>query len=134
AALANSDALSIYAETVLGVSAGAPLSLKRRDRAFTALRNAGLVSINFDGALTLVPDAIANALERSAEPKREGVDRFVRNGRVERYPMKPADRLEVLEWVANHVFKPDEVLTEQEVNERLAPIDSDVAALRRYLV
>ncbi len=134
AALANADASSVYAETVLGLSGSATLSSKKRNRAVAILRNAGLVSVKEDGTLTLIPDALAGVLELSADPKREGVDRFVSNGRIERYPIRSSDRLDVLKWVVDQAIQPDEVLTEVEINARLAPFDPDVAALRRYLV
>lgn len=134
AALANPDARSVYAEIVLGAPQTALLSAKKRERAVTTLCNAGLISVEVNGDFTLVPDAMAKVLARAAEPRREGVDRFIRNRRIERYPMRPTERQAVLKWVADDAFQIDEVLTEPEVNERLAPYDADVAALRRYLV
>ena len=134
AALANADARSVYAEIVLGLPHTVTLSAKKRERALTTLSNAGLVNIDDTGAITVKTAAIAEVLERAAEPKREGVDRFVRNGRIEQYPVNPAERLKVLEWVVHRAMQSNEVLTEPEINERLAAFHLDVAALRRYLV
>ena len=47
AALANTDARSIYAEVVLGLPQTAAISLKKRERAVTTLRNAGLLLLAF---------------------------------------------------------------------------------------
>lgn len=134
AALANEDARKVYAEFVLGMPHPTPLSEKRRTKASTRLRNAGLLGASESGELTLATNAFANALELSAEPKREGIDRFLRGGRIERYPVRSSDRLEVLEWVATQALRPGEVLTEPQLNERLMAFDTDFAALRRYLV
>ncbi|MBB5633791.1 hypothetical protein BKA04_002014 [Cryobacterium mesophilum] len=134
AALANSDARSTYAEVVLGIPDAAGLSPKKRDRAIATLRDAGLIRVADDGALELVTDAIPTMLAHSAVPKREGVHRFVRDGRIEQYPVRPADRRELLAWVVEQAFAPGEELTEAEVGDRLEPFHPDVATLRRFLV
>ncbi|MBX3091499.1 MAG: DUF2087 domain-containing protein [Cryobacterium sp.] len=134
AALANADARSVYAEVVLGLPDAAGLSPKKHERAATTLRNAGLICEASDGSLELVADAASNMLAESAEPKREGVNRFIRDGRIEQYPVRPSDRRDVLDWVVEQAIRPDEILTEPEVNERLEPFHPDVATLRRCLV
>ena len=65
---------------------------------------------------------------------REGIDRFIVNGRIDTYPAKPADRRALLEWVAANAMQPSEVLTEPELNDRLVAFRDDAATLRRYLV
>lgn len=134
AALANADVRSVYAEVVLGLPDAAGLSPKKRERATSALRDAGLVKVDSDGSLELVADAIPTVLADSAEPRREGVHRFVRDGRIEQFPVRPADRLELLRWVTDQAFESGQDLTEAEVNARLEPFHPDVATLRRYLV
>lgn len=134
AALANADARRVYAEVVLTLPDAAGLSAKKRDRAVTTLRNAGLIRIDDDGSLNLVADAASDVLERTAPPKREGVHRFVRDGGIEQYPVRPADRRELLSWVVEQSIQLDESLSEAEVNDRLKPFHRDVALLRRYLI
>ncbi|MEO7147486.1 MAG: DUF2087 domain-containing protein [Terrimesophilobacter sp.] len=134
AALANADARSVYAEVVLGLPGAAGLPTKKRDRAVTTLCNAGLIRVGAGGSLVVVSDAASDLLERTAEPKHEGVHRFVRNGRIEQYPVRPVDRCELLSWVVEQSIQSDEVLSEADVNDRLEPFHPDVATLRRYLV
>ena len=134
AALANADARSVYAEVVLGLPDAAGLPSKKRDRAVTTLCNAGLIRVGAGGSLVVVADAASDMLERTAEPKRKGVHRFVRNGRIEQYPVRPVDRREVLSWVVEQSIQCDEALSEADVNDRLEPFHPDVATLRRYLV
>lgn len=134
AAFANADARGVYAEVVLGLPDAAGLTPKKHARAVTTLCNAGLIRTDVDGSLELVADAASALLAESAEPRREGVHRFVRDGRIEQFPVRPADRHKVLGWVAEQAIEPSETLTEAELNDRLEPFHSDVATLRRYLV
>lgn len=134
AALANPDARSVYAEVVLGLPDAAGLSPKKRERAVTALRAAGLIRVGGDGMLELATAPLAALLADAAEPRREGIDRFIVDGRIDTYPARPVHRRELLEWVAGEVMGPDEVLMEPELGERLEPFHEDVATLRRYLV
>jgi hypothetical protein len=48
-------------------------------------------------------------------------------------PAKHSRRLVVLDHIAQR-FEPGERYSERQVNAMLAPVDADVAALRRYLV
>ncbi|MDQ0664082.1 hypothetical protein QFZ35_002580 [Arthrobacter ulcerisalmonis] len=71
------------------------------------------------------------------QPRRRpqtGLDRFMRLGRIERYPANAAERRELLAGIAREVFAPEEKLTERQVNERLLAYTDDVVLLRRYLV
>lgn len=76
--------------------------------------------------------------ERAApRPRAVGLARFIDgSGRIDRYPVRDAERRELLEWVADRALPVGEVWTEREVNQRLAPFapGGDVAVLRRYLV
>lgn len=56
------------------------------------------------------------------------------DGRIRQYPRRPTDRAALLRFVADRIIDDGEVLTEREINGRLAVISDDVAALRRYLV
>lgn len=71
------------------------------------------------------------------QPRRQaqtGLDRFMRLGRIERYPANKAERRELLAWIVSQAIKPGETLTERQVNERLLSYTDDVVLLRRYLV
>jgi hypothetical protein len=62
------------------------------------------------------------------------VDRFIRDGRIEHYPVRADDRHELLVWARDRALPAADELTERELGERLLELTSDVAALRRYLV
>lgn len=135
AALSNADTRRVYAAVVLGVEdPAAGLSPSRRRHAIGTLRRAGLIDES-DGRLSAREDAFAAILHAAPRPAaRRGVDRFLTpDGRIDRYPASAADRRAVWEHVARSIG-PDEVLSESELNDRLARFDDDVAALRRYLV
>ncbi len=133
AALANPDARSVYAEVVLGLPDAAGLPAKKRERAVATLRSAGLIR-DAGGEFELVTEPLAAMLAEAAEPRREGIHRFIVDGRIDAYPARPADRRELLEWVADQAMSAEEVLTEAELGERLGRLRDDVATLRRYLV
>jgi len=136
AALANNDARMAYAQIVLGVQdASAGLSGRRRDRAITALLEAGLVERGAGSEWKASESIFRDLLTQ--QPKRQaktGVARFMRLGRIERYPANKAERRELLAWIAGEAFEPGEALTERQVNERLLSYTDDVVLLRRYLV
>ena len=130
AALLNPDLRAALAE----VTTDAALTPARRERAITRLEELGLVrrsgdDIAFDDAV------LRGILSESAPTKATGPQRYLTaEGRIDRYPVRDADRRELLEWVATRALRPGEVLTEGEINERLEPFTPDVAVLRRYLV
>lgn len=138
AALANSDARTAYAQIILG--AGRPdvlagLKDHRRDRALAILIESGLVEQTASGGLA-APEGIYRDL-LAQQPRRQaktGVDRFLRLGRIERYPANVAERRELLAWIAGDAIRSGENLTEKQVNERLLSYTDDVVLLRRYLV
>jgi hypothetical protein len=138
AALANSDARTAYAQIVLGAQIPEVLTgLKghRRDRAIAALLESGLVERNASGELA-APEGIFRQL-LAQQPRRlaqTGPDRFMRLGRIERYPANMAERRELLAWITREAIGPGENLTEKQVNERLLSYTDDVVLLRRYLV
>ena len=135
AALANRDARTAYAQIVLGEDVLPGAKDQRRTRAIGVLLEAGLVEWSGDKGLE-ASDAVFREL-LTQQPKRQpktGVDRFLRLGRIDRYPASPADRRELLAWIAAEAIKPGEDLTERQVNERLLNYTDDVVLLRRYLV
>jgi hypothetical protein len=75
----------------------------------------------------------AHPLRRLTE--REKVLRaFVRDDRLVAIPAKPKKRDLLLPWILERCFPEDRDYEEKEVNQRLALLHRDVAALRRYLV
>ncbi len=59
---------------------------------------------------------------------------FVRDGRLTSIPAKPRKRELLLPYLLDTCFPEDRAYEEREVNQRLALLHPDVAALRRYLV
>lgn len=119
---------------VLGETASAPLSPRRRARAQKRLQALGLVDVDGDGIR--FDDAPLRALLATA-PRPQGPERFLdRDGRIDRYPSQAGERASLLRVVSERAFSPGAIMDEREVNERLesyAP-NGDVAALRRHLV
>ena len=58
----------------------------------------------------------------------------MRAGKIDRYPSSPAERRELLAWVAQEALGLDEVVTEKELNDRLREFSDDHVMLRRHLV
>lgn len=136
AALANDTTREVYARIVLGASrvdAVAGVAAPRADAAIAALVGAGLVTER-EGAL--VADATGPKRMLATAPARPtGVDRFLRpDGRIDRYPSKAGERVELLAHVAERVLRPGEIVTERELTGRLERFADDVALLRRHLV
>ena len=75
-----------------------------------------------------------------AEPARRLTDRekvvraFIRDGRLVAIPSKPSKRDLLLPVILDQCFPEERPYEETEVNTRLAQLNPDVAALRRYLV
>jgi len=135
AALANQDARTAYAQIVLGAEVLADVKDQRRNRAIAILLEAGLVEPAGSNAYQASETIFHNLL--SQQPRRQpktGVDRFLRLGRIDRYPASAADRRELLAWIVGEAIQPGEDLTERQVNERLLSYTDDVVLLRRYLV
>jgi hypothetical protein len=59
---------------------------------------------------------------------------FIRDGRLVSIPAKPSKRELLLPWLLDECFPDDREYEEKEVNQRLALLNPDVSALRRYLV
>lgn len=58
---------------------------------------------------------------------------FVKDGRLVRMPARHGKKLVILRWLVER-FEPGVSYPERQVNEILAQVDPDYAALRRYLV
>ena len=59
---------------------------------------------------------------------------YLEDGRLTTIPARGSKRLVVLRWLRDLVFTEDRDYPEKEVNQRIALVHPDVAALRRYLV
>jgi hypothetical protein len=70
------------------------------------------------------PDAFAAKVLRS----------FVREGRLVSIPAREKKKLVVLRYLLDRCFPEDRGYPEREVNQRLALVHPDFAALRRYLL
>ncbi|MFP5311699.1 MAG: DUF2087 domain-containing protein, partial [Actinomycetes bacterium] len=135
ATLGNADARTAYAQIVLGAAPGDVLpdaKEPRRNRVIASLLESGLVEQQASGELR-APDGIFRDL-LSQQPRRQpqtGLDRFMRLGRIERYPANVTERRSLLARIAGEIMAPGEELTERQVNERLLSYTDDVVLLRR---
>jgi hypothetical protein len=59
---------------------------------------------------------------------------FVREDRLVSIPARDKKRAVILRYVLDRCFPDDRVYPEKEVNQRVALLHPDVAALRRYLI
>ncbi|WP_261164407.1 DUF2087 domain-containing protein [Microbacterium sp. Marseille-Q6965] len=137
AALANDAARVAYARIVAGDPARAfdGLSPSRRRHVVDTLLGAGLIARDGD-SWTADGEPFRTALRDAPAPARAtGPERFLdAHGRITQYPANKTTRGELLALVAERALRPDEVLTERELNARLGAFTDDVAVLRRYLV
>ncbi|RWZ68744.1 DUF2087 domain-containing protein [Labedella populi] len=134
--LANDEARAVYARIVLGepvTEAATGLRERRLGRVLANLVDSGLVRED-SGVLVATGDLFRSMLAAEPAQQATGVDRFLRDGRIEQYPASAGERRELLEWVVAEAFAPGDELSEGDVNERLARFTDDVAVLRRYLV
>ncbi|MCX2748381.1 DUF2087 domain-containing protein [Arthrobacter sp. MI7-26] len=144
AALANGEARRVFAEISIGETPGGSftpgkLSQAKLARALGLLTEAGLVEVaETEGSIRyrIREHAFRDALASlSPAPRRSGVERFsTADGRIDRYPAREADRLELLALVAARILSSSERVAERELNERLAGLTDDVPMLRRRLV
>ena len=65
---------------------------------------------------------------------KQGIEPFLRDGRISHYPAKATRRRELLAWAAEQSLGADETIDELAYNERLLGLTDDPATLRRYLV
>jgi hypothetical protein len=76
---------------------------------------------------------MADELRRLTDEERV-IRAFMRDGRLTSIPAKPGKRELLLPYLLDTCFPEDREYEEGEVNQRLALLNPDVAALRRYLV
>lgn len=135
ATLANPDARELLARIVLDSDVNAYLdghSPSRRRHIVDMAVRAGLID---DATSLQLNDAVfRELLAENPARKKVGIERFLADGRIAVYPAKPEERAELLCWIAEQAVGEGEVLTEQEINDRLARYTSEIAVLRRYLV
>lgn len=137
AALANPDARHVMGLLFVGDDPApflAGVSPSRRRHLVGILRATGAVVENAEGMLSLDPTVFGDLLRQHAVPRATGVERFLRDGRIVRYPNGAADRDALLRHVASLVLAPGEVVPEREITERLSAVADDPVALRRHLV
>ncbi|MFH5879899.1 DUF2087 domain-containing protein [Arthrobacter sp. NA-172] len=139
AALANAQARSVFAEISIGGTPGSSLAPAKLARALTLLNQAGLVeTIETAGSVRyrIRENVFRDALESlSSGPSPSGVERFLTaDGRIDRYPARETERLQLLAWIAGRILIASERVAERELNDRLARFTGDVPMLRRYLV
>lgn len=131
AALLNPDLRAALGE----LSADVRLTDARRQRALRRLAELQLVEVDRNGQARFTDAALKALLAEDARPRPTGPERFLdADGPIDRYPVRAAERRELLIWIAEHALRAGEVLDERALNERLARYADDVAALRRYLV
>jgi len=136
ALLLNEKTRIAFAEVVLEEAEreGRRLSSLERSKARAALMNAGVLA-----GTESVPGVSRDYLQRFLRrPGRAtdgaGLERFLRNGRIDRYPANQEQRRLLLAWIAEQVLAPGEVLDERTFNARLVQYSDDHVLLRRYLV
>lgn len=131
ALFANDDARTLLARIILGQAPQIPTT--RESRTLDRLASAGVVVSN-GTALEINVAGLRAAIAEYSPAKSEGIDRFIRDGRVVNYPASDTDRVELLRWIGERVLAPDERIDEAEINERLHPYMEEHVLLRRYLV
>lgn len=129
-ALANEQTLRYYAQHVLGQDSD--LGTERAAKARQNLERAGLIDEKGTVDGQLFGEILATGARKVP---REGPQRFFdAEGRIERYPRKHEERLEMLQLVAGKTIDPGQRLNEAELVVRLEEFTQDTALLRRYLV
>ena len=129
AALANDRLRRAWAALVLDVSAG---DVDRVD--LDRLLASGLAVTDEDGGILVSGAPFRNLLRAHASAAPTGAARFLTGTRVRSWPASEADRIELLQWIADHAFPDDRELGEREVTDRLRDYSDDPALVRRYLV
>lgn len=136
AALANPNLQPVLGRMLLGEnleSALAGIAPSQQSRLRVALTRSGLIASESSDA-QLNRAVFAELLARAAEPKKEGVHRFLDGDRIAQYPANLTERAHLLAWVAERALGADEVVDESTINSRLERFSEDTAVLRRYLV
>lgn len=122
--LASARLREAYARAVLGQEADL------RPREEVKLVESGLLAA--DGSVN--DRLFTDVLAAEANPRPQGVDRFFREGRLDGLPAGHADRVSVLEHLAERLFPAEQELAEPQVNLLIATVTHDIPTLRRALV
>lgn len=135
AMLADDGRRLLWAQVVTGAATGRPVSGAalgaRQRRAADALARVGLVTI--DGEAVLPADPFTPLLGH--RPAAQGIERFLRGGRIAAWPKRPADRADLLAWAAERAVPESTAsVDERAVTAALAAVSDDPATLRRDLV
>ena len=64
----------------------------------------------------------------------ESITRYMREGKFYVLPRKQKNRLEVFQYIYQHLKQYAQEFTEPELNERIKEVYEDFATMRRYLV
>ena len=64
----------------------------------------------------------------------ESISRYMRDGKFYVLPRKQKNRLEVFQYIYQHLQQYAQEFTEPELNERIKEVYEDFATMRRYLV
>ena len=64
----------------------------------------------------------------------ESILRYMRDGKFYVLPRKQKNRLEVFQYIYQHLQQYAQEFTEPELNERIEEVYEDFATMRRYLV
>ncbi len=64
----------------------------------------------------------------------ESISRYMRDGKFYVLPRKQKNRLEVFQYIYQHLKQYAQEFTEPELNERIKEVYEDFATMRRYLV
>ncbi|WP_314198107.1 DUF2087 domain-containing protein [Abiotrophia defectiva] len=64
----------------------------------------------------------------------ESIARYMRDGKFYVLPRKQKNRLEVFQYIYQHLQQYAQEFTEPELNERIKEVYEDFATMRRYLV
>jgi regulation of enolase protein 1 (concanavalin A-like superfamily) len=135
AALGNDQARRAFAHLALGHDEQTiidDLGATRARKALQALRDAGLSGAD---ANSVRPEVFRELLEAaSGEPRPDGIERYLTDGRIDSYPVKHEERERLLVWALQTAIPVELPLTEAQVNERLAALTREVALLRRHLI
>ena len=134
ALLANDDARAMIARISLGQQVGARDELSKRELRVLDRLLAAAVILEADGGYAINTSGFRAAVDEYSPPRPEGIDRFIRDGRIVNSPASDADRIAVLEWIGARILAPGERIDEREINERLHGYMEEHVLLRRYLV
>lgn len=135
ACLANEETARVFASVVLGDRAASATPAARRQKAEALLVRSGLIAEDGRGGVELNLAEIRRTLSEIGNESSTGESRWLdRDGRISRYPRRPAERARFLADLGKDILRVEERVSEAQLNERLAPLTDDVPTLRRYLV